>query len=39
MTWCRFEEEVNDRELQIDQLEELNNEKNPECLQDKKGPL
>ena len=32
-------EEVNDRELQIDQLDEVNNEKIPECLQDKKVPL
>ena len=38
MTWCRFEE-VNDRELHIDQVDELNNEKIPECLQDKNGPL
>ena len=39
MAWCRFEKAVNDRELQMDQLDEVNNEKIPECLQDKKVPL
>ena len=32
-------EEVNDRELQMDQLDEVHNKKIPECLQDKKVPL
>ena len=34
-----FWKEVNDRELQMDQLDEVNNEKIRECLQDKKFPL